>query len=96
MIWSIRTYFRLFYNNLSIFFSNSTYDVKNKKLDFEPHIPEFLKPDGEFMVIYPGQLMIRRNDFKLHIEQTRRTVKYQNYSAKSDIFLLSSENTHRY
>jgi len=69
-----------YFTNINLFYKG--------ELDNKPQIPGFIDPDGEFMVIYPGQLMKKRNDFENHIEQTKRIVKYQNYSKTTSEMLF--------
>jgi len=65
-------------SNWLTYFTNTKLFYQGE-LDFRPQIPGFLKPDGEFMAIYTGQLMKQRKNFGSHIEQTKRTAKYKKY-----------------
>jgi len=65
-------------SNWLTYFTNTKLFYQGE-LDYRPQIPGFLKPDGEFMAIFTGQLMRQRKDFCSHIEQTKRTTKYKKY-----------------
>ena len=76
-----------------------TYFINDKKfyqgeLDYRPQIPGFLKPDGEFMTIYTGQLMKQREDFSSYMEETKRTTKYKNFGKTTSemLFPIRHEN----
>jgi len=66
-------------SNWLTYFTNTKLFYRGE-LDYRPQIPGFLKPDGEFMTIYTGQLMRLRKDFCSHMENTKRTTKYKKYS----------------
>ena len=65
-------------SNWLTYFTNTKLFYQGE-LDYRPQIPRFLKPDGEFMAIYTGQLMRQRKSFDSHIEQTKRTTNYKKY-----------------
>jgi len=69
-------------SNWLTYFTNTKLFYQGE-LDYRPQIPGFLKPNGEFMAIYTGQLMRLRKDFSSHMENTKRTTKYKKYGKTS-------------
>jgi IS605 OrfB family transposase len=70
-----------------------TYFTNDKKfykgeLNYRPNIPRYLDSNGEFMVIYTGQLMRQREAFNSHLEETKRTTKYKKYKKTTSEMLF--------
>ncbi len=80
-------------SNWLTYFTNTKLFYQGE-LEYRPQIPRFLKPDGEFMAIYAGQLMRQRKDFCSHMENTKRTTRYKKYNKTTSemLFPIRHEN----
>ena len=83
---------RVLGSNWSIYFTNNK-NFNKGELGNRPSIPRYLDSNGEYILIYPGQLIRSQVNFLPHIEQTTRTSKYKNFGKTTAELLIP--NRHR-
>lgn len=83
---------RVLGSNWSIYFTNNK-NFNKGELGNRPSIPRYLDSNGEYILIYPGQLIRSQVNFLPHIEQTNRTSKYKNFGKTTAELLIP--NRHR-